>query len=221
LYKPIVKKWGFNKKTIIIAAVISSVFGLQMGAFAVVLETSISGVANLPVTTFVLFMQPIHLIIGIVEGIVTAAVLCFIYNIRPEILDGANNFDNPEKKSFRKVLITLTLITLLFAGIFSVFASQLPDGLEWSLEKIIGETELENPENVIHEAADHIVNSTAIMPDYEFAGNTEDSAFRVSAAGIIGSIITVALAGSIGFAVYLIKSQKQKNKNPTEIAEEN
>ena len=67
IYKPIIKKWGLNKKTISFAAVISAVIGLQAGAFAVVLETSVSGVTNLPFATFTALMQPVHLIIGIIE----------------------------------------------------------------------------------------------------------------------------------------------------------
>ena len=49
----------------------AAVVGLQLGAFGVVLETSFSGITELPFPTFVLFMQPIHLAIGIVEGVVT------------------------------------------------------------------------------------------------------------------------------------------------------
>ena len=31
-------------------------------------------------------MQPIHLAIGLIEGIITSAVLLFIYETRPELL---------------------------------------------------------------------------------------------------------------------------------------
>ena len=89
LYRPLIKK-GLNPKRITLASILSVVIGLQLGAFGVVLETMASGVAALPFSTFALLMQPIHLAIGLVEGMVTAAVLCFVYKMRPEILESAD-----------------------------------------------------------------------------------------------------------------------------------
>ena len=226
IYKPIIKKWGFNKKTISAAAVISAVTGLQIGAFAVVLETTVSGVASLPFLTFTSLMQPIHLAIGLIEGIATAAVLCFIHSIRPEILDGSAKTDSPalsgkSSKSNKKIFVIFAMITVIIAGVLSLFVSQFPDGLEWSIEKTTenqntnseseSEPELENPDNAVHNAAESIVNSTAFLPDYNFK---EESKFGTSAAGIIGSIITILLAGGIGFIIRAVKMRK--NKKSTE-----
>ncbi|MDR2662639.1 MAG: energy-coupling factor ABC transporter permease, partial [Treponema sp.] len=87
IYKPIVSKSiaskKLDKKTITLASILAVVIGLQLGAFGVVLETLFSGITELPFGTFVLLMQPIHLAIGLVEGIVTAAVLCFVHSARP------------------------------------------------------------------------------------------------------------------------------------------
>jgi cobalt/nickel transport system permease protein len=87
LYRPIVHK-TFTRKRITAAAIAAVVVGLQLGAFSVVLETLISGVAELPFASFAALMQPIHLVIGLIEGIVTAAVLCFINQCNPTLLDG-------------------------------------------------------------------------------------------------------------------------------------
>lgn len=46
---------------------------LQLGAFSVVLETTLSGITALPLGAFAVLMQPIHLAIGLVEGLITAA----------------------------------------------------------------------------------------------------------------------------------------------------
>jgi len=203
IYKPIIKKWGLSKKTISAASVVASIIGLQLGAFAVVLETSISGIANLPFWTFASLMQPIHLVIGLIEGIVTASVLCFIHSARPEILDGAINSDDIKniktgKKSYKKVLLILIVITLTAGGVLSLFASKLPDGLEWAIAKTSGSSELQNPGGAVHETAEKAVNSTAVMSGYDFAG-----------AGVIGSAITVVLAGGIGFIIHIVKKRKR------------
>ena len=66
--------WGIQKK-IVAASVLGCVLTLQLGAFSVTLETLASGITELPFQTFVAVMQPIHLAIGLVEGLITAAVL--------------------------------------------------------------------------------------------------------------------------------------------------
>ena len=68
---------------IMLASILASVMTLQLGAFSVTLETLISGVTKIPFGTFLLLMQPIHLAIGFVEGVVTGLVLIFIYGTRP------------------------------------------------------------------------------------------------------------------------------------------
>ncbi|MDD4200115.1 MAG: energy-coupling factor ABC transporter permease, partial [Eubacteriales bacterium] len=86
---PLIYKWitrkGLTSGRIFGASMVSSIVGLQMGAFSVVLETLFSGKTELPFGTFVLLMQPIHLGIGLVEGLVTAAVVTFVWKARPEI----------------------------------------------------------------------------------------------------------------------------------------
>jgi len=61
-----------------------------MGSFSVVIETLLSGKTELPFGSFVLLMQPIHLAIGVVEGLVTAAVVIFVWRTRPELFEGAD-----------------------------------------------------------------------------------------------------------------------------------
>ena len=63
-----------SERRLFAAAIISAIAGLQLGAFSVVLQTLFSGVTELSLVTFVLMMQPIHLAIGIVEGLATSAV---------------------------------------------------------------------------------------------------------------------------------------------------
>lgn len=79
------------------AAMVAAIVGLQLGAFGVVLETRLSGISELPFKTFALIMQPIHLAIGIVEGLATAAVVAFVARARPETLAvGADLPPSPE-----------------------------------------------------------------------------------------------------------------------------
>ncbi|MFR5880959.1 MAG: energy-coupling factor ABC transporter permease [Cloacibacillus evryensis] len=131
LFKPLMKK-GTASGRLTLASVVSVVVALQLGAFSVVLETLASGITALPFSSFVLLMQPIHLAIGIVEGLVTGAVLSFVWKTRPEILESAESGDDTRRRPAEKVLAMLAALTLVTGAILSGFASD-PDGLEWSV----------------------------------------------------------------------------------------
>jgi cobalt/nickel transport system permease protein len=210
IFKPILRG-GYNVKRITAASIVSVVVGLQIGAFGVVLETLISGITALPFGVFLALMQPIHLAIGIVEGIVTAAVLDFVFTMRPEILESSGSgAPLPAGIPVRKVLIALGVAALLVGGLLSIFASAYPDGLEWSMERVAGTTELE-AEGPAFRSAEAVQEATAFMPDYGFASDEEGSAAAGTAtAGIIGSLLTCALAGLVGFVIWRVKKSKLK-----------
>ncbi len=208
IFKPIVKK-GFSYGRIALASVLAVIIGLQLGAFGVVLETLMSGVTALPFATFVALMQPIHLAIGLVEGIVTAAVLVFVYRMRPEIMENAAS-GTPVKKSVsvKGIVTVLIVLTVIVGGALSWFASSYPDGLEWAMEKTAGTAELETEGGIFESAAD-IQESTAFMPDYDYASVSEEgSSTGTSVAGILGGAMTFVLAGLAGFVISKTKKRK-------------
>ena len=82
LYKPIAGD-GTSNRRIAIASIFNVLIALQLGSFSVVMETLLSGKSELPFGTFVLFMQPIHLIIGLVEGFVTVGIITYVKKARP------------------------------------------------------------------------------------------------------------------------------------------
>ena len=67
IWRPLMRN-GLSKGKIIAAAMLGSVLTLQLGAFSVVLETTASGITELPFAAFAFTMQGIHLAIGAVEG---------------------------------------------------------------------------------------------------------------------------------------------------------
>ena len=148
---------------------VSAVAALQLGAFSVVIETLLSGRSELPFSTFILLMQPIHLGIGIVEGFVTAGVINFVKAARPEILESVLSARPLSADiSIRKVFAGLLVVALLTGGMLSWFASTNPDGLEWSIEKVFGKPELPEQESGIVPLLKGIQEKTAFLPDYNF-----------------------------------------------------
>ncbi len=209
VFKPLTKN-GLTTKKISIASVLSVVIGLQLGAFGVVMETLASGITALPFNSFVMLMQPIHFGIGLVEGIVTSSVLCFVHKMRPEILESTKERRSiATSVSMKKVIITLCAVTLIVAGGLSLFASVNPDGLEWSMEKIAGTTEIE-ADGDIHEEAAAIQDALAFMPDYDYSNAGEDSSFvGTPVAGIVGAGITFVLAGVVGLGIRIARKKRK------------
>jgi cobalt/nickel transport system permease protein len=211
IYRPIVKK-GITKKRLAAASIAASVAGLQAGAFCVVLETAVSRVAELPFGVFVLLMQPIHLAIGLVEGLVTAAVLCYVHQARPEVLD--NSLENTRiagNVPMRNVIAGFVVLALVAGGLLSIFASSFPDGLEWSMERTAGTAELER-EGPVYEAAERAVEKTAFLPDYALPGENSGGAAGTAFAGIVGSIITVILAGGAGLVIHAARASRPRRE---------
>ena len=209
IWKPIMKK-GMSRGKIILASILGCVITLQMGAFSVTVETMASKITALPFGTFVVTMQPIHLAIGTVEGLITAAVLLFVYEARPELLYGAEERNSKAEKarlSFKKTIVILAAASLLIGGGLSLAASSNPDGLEWSIEKITGSTEVEAEGN-IYDTVEGIQETTAVLPDYAFKGS--ESALGTSFSGVVGGILVVAVC--VG-ACYAFRFFGRKRKN--------
>jgi cobalt/nickel transport system permease protein len=192
-----------------IGATIAAIIGLQLGAFGVVVETVASGVSELPFRAFLSVMLPIHLAIGLVEGLVTAAVVTFVWRVRPEILEAGAARRAASSLSMTRLVAVLGLVAALTGGLLSWFASSAPDGLEWSVAKVAGEKPAQAPSQGIHQRLADIQDKISFLPDYGFKadktqeGQPESSPPSMqkggtSVAGLIGGGLTLVLALAIG-----------------------
>jgi cobalt/nickel transport system permease protein len=209
IYKPLVKK-SAKPGRIIIASVLGSVISLQLGAFSVTLETLISGITELSFGQFVLMMQPIHLAIGTVEGLITAAVIIFVENARPELL---HNHATENKVSLKQIVLIFSIVVVLIGGGLSLLASSNPDGLEWSIQNITGSTEIEaKSSNVdaVNKAA-QIQEKTALLPDYSFANS--DSFLGTSFSGVLGAGVVGIISIGCCMIFKLFKKKDEVSKN--------
>jgi cobalt/nickel transport system permease protein len=211
-------------------AIVAGVAGLQLGAIAVVLETVLSGISSLPFATFALLMQTIHLGIGIVEGIVTAAIVAFVYKARPEIMSSSRQPLPAGKFPVRRIVIAFFVLFLFTGGFVSWFASDNPDGLEWSIKQVTGKEEPEGAKSGIHSALAALQETIAFLPDYAFkkpkaeqqiaggktggvTGAVVESAGAkgragTSVAGIFGGLLTLGIAFLVGVVLKRISHRK-------------
>ena len=176
------------------------------------METLFSGISELSFSTFVLLMLPIHLAIGIVEGLVTAAVVSFVWKAHPEILTLTPSPAAARVHSHKPLLLGLALFAVVTGGALSWFASTHPDGLEWSVKGVTGKEELAAPQAGVHGIMAWIQEKLSFLPDYDFKKAEEEKAAKKeeswpeistgkSLSGLLGAALTLLMAGAIGFGL--------------------
>lgn len=180
VFRPVVRP-GAPFGRILLASISAGIVAFGLGAVAVTLETEASGITALPPGRFLLFMLPIHLVIGIGEGVATAAILAALYRYRTSLSDAALRQPGGSRKRLRG-LFAIAAAALLVGTVFPRFASSDPDGLEWSVERVAGSDEIVAPDGTAHRTAAAIQRTTALMPDYD-----------TSLAGLVGSGLVVVL----------------------------
>ncbi|KXG74884.1 energy-coupling factor ABC transporter permease [Thermotalea metallivorans] len=221
IYKRIVGK-EYSTGRIWVGAILSAVIGLQLGAFSVVLETFLSGKTELPFGTFLMLMQPIHLAIGIVEGIATAAIVGFVWKTQPQIIEKTTSREAFGGTSIKRILVGFAIAAVITGGIFSWFASAYPDGLEWAMLRTSGKEELEASEG-IHQTLAAIQEKIVLLPDYGFKSQEPKTKVEgaegeegwpaveveTTVAGLIGGGMTLVFAGITGMGIYWLKKWKK------------
>jgi cobalt/nickel transport system permease protein len=228
IYRPLVNAAGDapSKNRLAAITVLAAIIGLQLGALGVVFETQLSGISSLPLDTFLLLMQPIHLAIGLVEGLATATIIAFIREARPDLVDAG--FAKTDHRSASagfptRIIAMLACLALATGGLLSWFASSNPDGLEWSIERVTGKSEVEADNSSIHQTLVQMQQQIAPMPDYKFATSAENNAevpgksdaeeawpavdAGTSVAGVLGGLGTLILVTGIG---YLLRPRRAR-----------
>jgi cobalt/nickel transport system permease protein len=210
--------------------VLTTVISLQLGALGVVAETQLSGISDLPLSSFLLLMQPIHLAIGLVEGLATAALVLFVRCARPDLFAvsfQASPNASPSLQTPTRLIAVFGLIAILTGGVFSWFASSQPDGLEWSIAKATGHPDLPESKSDLHTTLAKLQSQVAVLPDYKFASSSKESPDLASTtgekkasapeawpavdsgtsfSGIIGGTATLALVMAMS---YLIRGRRR------------
>lgn len=200
-----------------VASLVAAVAALQLGALGVVLETTASGIAQLPFQAFLLLMQPIHLAIGIVEGVVTAALVAFIAKTRPDILP-AQSAEQAGRKGIRGVVFAFLAAAFITGGLLSWYASSNPDGLEWSIRRVSGQEQLPAT-GTVHRLLAGLQEKMAIFPDYSekkttvASGPETSTNSAASVSGVLGGGLTLVLALLAGF---LLKCRRSGAWRPSQ-----
>lgn len=217
-----------------LASMLGILVALEMGALSVAIETVLSGKSELPLGEFSILMLGIHLPIAIVEGFVTLSVVNFVHRIRPQVVKaslGIGQAFEESKPSYKPLLGTVLAATLLIGGVIAWFASVRPDGLEWSIQKIVGSDELQGASEGVSGRLAQIQEKTAPLPDYDIGKEPSDGEGsdglegtqsgetawpRVSAgrslSGIVGSLIVLACVCFIALVLVSLRNRGSQTK---------
>jgi cobalt/nickel transport system permease protein len=126
------------------------------------------------------------------------------------------------------VIITFMAAAIVTGVMVSWLASKNPDGLEWAIAKVTGKEELKGPEQGLHGVLSALQDKIAFLPDYSFkkpvetkndatqptgkakketakpeGGQKKDEGSKLgtSVAGLIGTLMVLALAFLSGFVL--------------------
>jgi cobalt/nickel transport system permease protein len=190
--------------------------GVAAGAALVPVETLMGGRLLIDARDFLAVMLGLHLVIGLIEGTITSAVLGFLARVRPAVLGlSAPPSQTTPRSRWDRLAMPLPLLAtaLLLAGLGSWFASAHPDGLEWSLLRGGEHSTLAQPTGLAA-TIDRWQKRWSLMTDYtrrdqplgqESAQNSSPPAVQSawpnpdgwkSLAGLVGTLATLAaLAG--------------------------
>ncbi|MDR1775091.1 MAG: energy-coupling factor ABC transporter permease [Actinomycetes bacterium] len=182
---------GQSKTARIIGAGIAAWAGTVVSAAAVAFEIWISGHANFALVFGA--MVGWHALIGIGEGVITAALVGYLLAVRPDLLDDGVLADRI-KGSLRSVLVTLGIVAVAAAGV-SWLASSSPDGLEFVyFDSGIGKAFRELS----------LIGDGTVFADYGVRGFGNEALGTVLA-GIVGLVLVAALL----WVLFAPKTRKQ------------
>jgi cobalt/nickel transport system permease protein len=195
-----------------LGSIVACIVALVAGAVLVPIEAGLSGVLRVPFYTFLITMVGVHILIGIVEGLLTAAVLVYLRQVRPDIItECAANTAGVSKGVLYMTLIVATVI--VGAGV-SVFASSLPDGLEWSYAERPNEPDFKpviSNESRTVTSIDNFQSRYSPLPDYTVRASAfgeiaqgrlvEAGAAWQSFAAVFGSAVTMGLIWLVCWAL--------------------
>jgi cobalt/nickel transport system permease protein len=192
LYKTLTRGTFSNLRTCI-GAMLACLLAVEAGATLVPVEAALSGVLMVPFSIFLTTMLGVHFLVGIIEGLITVAVLGYLQQVRGDMIAVASA--GKVRLSKKAVLVTFVVLSVVIGAGFSLVASGLPDGLEWSYAKRPDQPNFKpiiSNENSTITTVDQLQAKYALLPDYSVRGaSVGTSKGWTSFAAVVGSAVTM------------------------------
>jgi cobalt/nickel transport system permease protein len=165
-----------------------------MAAVTFSIEWLFGATAPIPFDQVFTAMVGVHALIGIGEALLSALAVGAVLAARPDLVFGARDLDRAQLEESRlprtrTFVIGGVLVVLLFATVVSQFAVDNPDGLE----------AVAADKGFIDSGSESAV-AGSIFADYATEGISNETV-SLAVAGIVGTIVTLAVAGGIFLAL--------------------
>lgn len=204
-----------NQLRMYVSSVIACIGALTLSAVLVPIQTALSGVLMVPFGTFLITMLGVHLLIGTIEGILTAAVLIYLRQARPQLID--SRIASPARIGKTAVCVSLIVMTLIIGCGLSLYASGMPDGLEWSYAERPDQPEFASiisNESKAVSITDKLQSKYSLLPDYTVRASAADQVHGdgwTSFAAVLGSCLTM---GSVWLCSWVIRRRNDSSYAP-------
>jgi cobalt/nickel transport system permease protein len=193
IYSPIRRGIG-GQRGILIGAMAAAWFSviLASGAFAVELSAGGKWSSFLNVLGW---MTLVHSPIGLGEAFITGMVVRFVLLVRPDLIDDANEVEASvvvRRGSFALASLGIALAVAIF---LAPLASEKPDGLEYTGQKLQFLPKAESSKSKIW----------PLIPDYELPGLSRSKSLSTAAAGVVGTLVVFGVGLVLARSVDLTK----------------
>jgi cobalt/nickel transport system permease protein len=197
LFRLLPKSWVSLLVSVFSAALVSVV----ASAIAFVVEYGVGGRGNVELSTVFTAMVGVHFLVGIGEGLISAATVAAVGASRPELIAGVEGLDlgDREKQPVRAGIWGFAAAGLVVAALLVLVVAPLASSAPDALERVaIDQGFIESAEE--HPAAE------SPLADYGVSGvDDEETGTRV--AGLVGVLVTFGVgAGIVG--VFLVLKKK-------------
>jgi cobalt/nickel transport system permease protein len=186
--------------SVLVSTFTAALVSVAASSIAFVIEYGVGGRGNAELGTVFTAMVGIHFLIGIGEGLISAAIVVAVGASRPELIAGleGTGIGAQEAKPIRAGIwgfaVSGVVVAALLVLVAAPLASNEPDGLE----------RVATDQGIIESAEEHALAGSPLA-DYEVEG-VEDEATGTRVAGIVGVLVTFGIGAAIvGVSVMLRK----------------
>ncbi len=191
--------------SVLVSTFTAALASVVASSIAFVIEYAIGGRGNAEVATVFAAMVGVHFLIGIGEGLISAATVGAVGASRPELIAGLEGIEIGESNKTRirsgiwGFVAAGLAVAALLVMVVAPLASSEPDGLE----------RVATDQGFIDEAEDHAIDESPLA-DYGVSG-VEDEVTGTRVAGLVGVLITFGVGAAI-VGAFMVMRNRSKTK---------
>jgi cobalt/nickel transport system permease protein len=175
--------------SVLTATFLAGLVSVVASSLGFVIQYAIGGQGGAPLGSVLTAMASVHVLIGIGEGIISAAIVGALLSTRPDLVAGAADLRGGSVGSSRATVVVGAVLAVVLAFGVAPFANPNPDGLERvAIDLGFEETAAE----------EHAIGGP--LADYVVEGLGENP-ISVGIAGVVGALIVAGVAWLIARAV--------------------